>query len=248
MPISPLRTHRVSGLLRVGGFVVLLGALLMLGRHFGHFVPEFAERVELMGNWAPVAFIAGYIVGTLVFIPGSLISLAAGAIFGVPRGTLYVFIGASIAETIAFLLARYGARSFIERQFSRSPRFKALGAAVASAEFKIVLLLRLSPLIPFNLLNYALGLTRVSLANYVMASIAVLPGTLLFVYYGKAAGDIAALASGVVTPRGTGYYVLLFVGLLATILVSTIIARTANRALNVAKLMEQTSDEGTTLR
>src|SRR5262249_129502 len=119
----------------------------------------------------------------------------------------------------------------IERRLARNPRFAAIDRAVGAEGRKIVFLLRLSPVFPFNLLNYGLGLTQVRFADYVVASIGMLPGTVLYVYYGKLAGGVAALAGGAAPQKGPGYYAVLVLGLVATVVVTTLVTRTARRAL-----------------
>jgi uncharacterized membrane protein YdjX (TVP38/TMEM64 family) len=208
-----------------------LAALVAVGRAAGGYVPEFAARVNALGAWGPVAFIAGYILACVAFIPGSLLTLAAGAIFGVTRGVVYVFAGAALGASAAFLIARYVARGVVERKLAGNPRFAAIDRAIAREGRKIVTLLRLSPVFPFNLLNYALGLTQVRFVDYLLAMVGILPGTILYVYTGKLAGDVAVLASGSSTPRGAGYYIVLGLGLLATVVVTTLVTRTARRAL-----------------
>lgn len=206
-------------------------ALLVLGgRQAAAYVPRFAAWVEGLGVWGPVAFILGYAVATVAFIPGSVLTLAAGAIFGVLQGTLYTLIGATLGASAAFLVARYLARGAIERRIAGNARFAAIDRAVGREGFKIVALLRLSPVFPFNLLNYSLGLTRVRFLHYFAASAAMLPGTLLYVYYGAAAGSLASAVGGK-TDRGTGDWVVLGLGLVATIAVTTIVTRLAGRAL-----------------
>jgi uncharacterized membrane protein YdjX (TVP38/TMEM64 family) len=123
------------------------------------------------------------------------------------------------------------ARGAVERKLEGNPRFAAIDRAIARQGRRIVLLLRLSPIFPFNLLNYALGLTQVRFVDYVIAMVGILPGTVLYVYTGKLAGDVAALAGGAAPPRGPGYYAVLGLGLLATVAVTAIITRTARRAL-----------------
>lgn len=209
----------------------VVAALLLGGRQAGQLLPAFAARVEGLGVWGPVVFILGYAVATVAFIPGSLLTLAAGAIFGLARGTLYTILGATLGASASFLIARYAARNAIERRIAGNPKFAAIDRAVGKEGFKIVALLRLSPVFPFNLLNYSLGLTRVRFVHYLLASIAMLPGTLLYVYYGKAAGSIAAIAGGAETERGAEYWVTLGVGLAATIAVTAFITRLASRAL-----------------
>ena len=210
---------------------VAIAVLLLAGRQAGAYVPRFAQWVEGLGVWGPVVFILGYAVAAVAFIPGSLLTLAAGAIFGLAKGTVYTLIGATLGASAAFLVARYGARGAIEKRIAGNARFAAIDRAVGREGFKIVALLRLSPIFPFNLLNYSLGLTKVGFLPYLAASIAMLPGTLLYVYYGKAAGSLAALAGGAKTAKGTGSWVLLGVGLAATILVTTYVTRLAGKAL-----------------
>ena len=209
----------------------VLAGLFLAGRQAGAYVPRFAQWVASLGVWGPVVFILGYAVAAIAFIPGSLLTLAAGAIFGLVQGTIYTLAGATLGAAGAFLIARYVARRPIERKIAGNPKFAAIDRAVGREGFKIVALLRLSPVFPFNLLNYGLGLTQVTFLQYLAASICMLPGTLLYVYYGKAAGSLAALAGGAKTERGTSYWVVLGVGLLATIVVTTFVTRLAGKAL-----------------
>jgi uncharacterized membrane protein YdjX (TVP38/TMEM64 family) len=211
-----------------------LAALLLLGRTIGGALPAFAAWLEGLGPWGPIAFIAGYALAVVLFAPGSILTLAAGALFGLARGVLYVFIAATAGAAGAFLVARYLARPWVERRLGGNPKLAAIDRAIGVSGRKIVFLLRLSPVFPFNLLNYALGLTRVRLADYLLASFGMLPGTFLYVYYGKLAGDVAALAAGVRTERGAGYWVVLGLGLLATIVVTALVTRAARRALREA--------------
>jgi uncharacterized membrane protein YdjX (TVP38/TMEM64 family) len=215
----------------MGMGILAVVAVLYLGRSAGRYVPEFAHWVEGLGALGPLVFVLGYVVAVVAFVPGSLLTLAAGAIFGLLEGTLYVFVAASVGATLAFLLARHGARALVERRLEGDPRFAAIDRAVGAEGRKIVFLLRLSPVFPFNLLNYALGLTQVRTIDYVVASIGMLPGTLLYVYTGKLVGDVAAVAGGVAPAKGVGYWTVLVVGLLATAAVTLFVTRLARRAL-----------------
>lgn len=219
---------------RIAIGVAAVAVLVVLGRQAGAYVPQFAQWVNGLGVWGPVVFIIGYAVATVAFVPGSLLTLAAGAIFGLAKGTVYVFIAAVLGSSAAFLVSRYVARAAIERKLAANPRFASIDRAVGAQGFKIVALLRLSPVFPFNLLNYALGLTRVRFTDYLLAAVGMLPGTLLYVYYGKLAGDVAALAGGVAPEKGAGYYAVLVLGLVATVVVTTMVTRTARRALKEA--------------
>ncbi len=211
--------------------VVALGVVIALARIGGGYVPQFAEWVNGLGFWGPVVFILGYAVAAVAFLPGSVLTLAAGAIFGLGAGVVYVFIAAVLGSSAAFLVSRYLARAAIEKRLAGNARFAAIDRAVGAQGRKIVFLLRLSPVFPFNLLNYALGLTQVRFTDYLIASLGMLPGTLLYVYYGKLAGDVAALAGGAAVEKGTGYYAVLAIGLIATVAVTTVVTRTARKAL-----------------
>jgi uncharacterized membrane protein YdjX (TVP38/TMEM64 family) len=211
-----------------------LAILIVAGRRLAALIPEFAAWVESLGVWGPIVFVAGYVLATVAFVPGSLLTLGAGAIFGLGQGTALVLIAATLGASAAFLVSRYLARSVVERRLAGNPRFAAIDRAVGREGRKIVLLLRLSPVFPFNLLNYALGLTRVRFGDYVIASLGMLPGTLLYVYYGKVIGDVARLAGGGAVPKGWAYYTVLALGLAATIAVTTVVTRIARRALEEA--------------
>ena len=215
--------------------ILLIGAalalLIVLGRQAGVYLPQFVTWVDSLGVWGPVVFVVGYVVAAVAFVPGSILTLAAGAIFGLGKGVVIVFIAAVLGSSAAFMVARYLARPAIERRLAGNARFAAIDRAVGAQGRKIVFLLRLSPVFPFNLLNYALGLTKVRFLDFFVASAGMLPGTLLYVYYGKLAGDVAALAGGSAVTKGPEYYAVLILGLVATIVVTTIVTRIARRAL-----------------
>lgn len=211
---------------------VALAALVALGSTLGGRIPELTGWVARQGAWGVVAFIAAYAVATVAFVPGSVLTLAAGVIFGVVLGTAYVFVGAVIGSTAAFLIARHVARPLVERHLKGTPRFARLDRAVAASGRRIVVLLRLSPVLPYNVLNYALGLTRVRLVDYLVAAVGMLPGTLLYVYSGSLIGDVAAVAGGAQVERNAAYWIFLVAGLVATLAVTVVITRMARRALN----------------
>jgi len=228
------KPQRRLPLARLGLAAVGLVALLLLGRYAGAYLPAFAAWVDGLGVWGPIVFMLGYAAAVVGFAPGSILTLAAGAVFGLLEGTVYVFVAATVGASLAFLVSRHVARSAIERRLAGNDRFAAIDRAVGAEGRKIVFLLRLSPVFPFNLLNYALGLTRVRFADYVVASFGMLPGTLLYVYYGKLAGDVAALAGGAAIEKDAGYYAVLLLGLVATVVVTTLVTRIARRALREA--------------
>ncbi len=211
--------------------VIVVIVIGLLARQLGGYVPALATWVEGLGLWGPLAFVAAYVAATVLFVPGSVLTLAGGAIFGVVQGTLIVWVAATLGSAAAFLIARYGARSWVAAQLAQRPKFSAVDRAVAANGLKITFLLRLSPVFPFNFMNYALGLTRVAFRDYLLASIGMLPGTLLYVYYGRVIGDVAAVAGGQAPDRDASYFVVTGIGLAATVAVTAIVTRIARRAL-----------------
>ena len=184
-----------------------------------------------LGPWGPVFFIALYILATILFLPGLILTMAAGALFGVMQGTVLVSISSISGATIAFLTGRYFARQWVAEKIQGNQKFETIDVAVAQEGWKIVGLTRLSPAFPFNLLNYAFGLTQVSLKDYFLASwIGMLPGTVMYVYIGSLAGDLATLGLG---ERSTtaAEWVLRVIGLIATVLLTLYITRIARKAL-----------------
>jgi uncharacterized membrane protein YdjX (TVP38/TMEM64 family) len=204
-------------------------------------VTEFITRLAGLGAWAPLAFVLGYILATVALVPGSILTLAAGALFGLWKGVLLAFIAATLGAAAAFLVARHLARDFVHRRLGGDQRVAAIDRAIGDHGRKIVFLLRLSPAFPFNLLNYLLGLTTVRFTDYLIASLGMLPGTFLYVYYGKVVGDVARLA-GPNPVRGTpAYYALLGVGLAATITVVAVVTRAARRTLRSLNVGQRAS-------
>jgi len=192
---------------------------------------EALAWIDGLGAAGAAVFILVYICATVLFLPGSVLTLGAGVLFGVVRGSVVVSIAATLGATAAFLAGRYLARDWVSRRIEGDARFKAIDRAVAGEGFKIVGLTRLSPVFPFNLLNYAFGLTRVSLRDYVLASwLGMMPGTVMYVYIGSLAGDLASLGAGgrVRTPLE---WVLYGVGLLAAMAVTFHVTRIARTAL-----------------
>ncbi len=214
--------------------VALVVALLFFGRRVAALLPQFASWVEGLGALGPAVFVAGYAAAVVGFVPGSLLTLAGGALFGVARGVVYVFAAAVLGSTVSFLIARHLARDAVARRIEGDARFRAIDRAIGEQGRRIVFLLRLSPVFPFSLLNYALGLTRVRLVDYLIAAVGMLPGTVLYVYLGKLGGDGAAVAGGGRTERGLADWALLGVGLAATAVVTFLITRIARRALDEA--------------
>tara|TARA_B100000315_G_scaffold256133_1_gene301297 strand:- start:1761 stop:2498 length:738 start_codon:yes stop_codon:yes gene_type:complete len=231
---------RVSGR-RVAAGLVILAVVVLVGRQLGELLPRFAEWIDGLGFWGPAAFIAGYILTSIAFIPGAVMTLAAGAVFGLFKATIYVLIGATLGSAGAFLISRYLARKMVAAWISGNPGFAAIDRAVGAQGFKMVLLMRMSPVFPYNLLNYSLGLTTVRFTDYVLASIGMLPGTLLYAYCGVVAGDVARLAGGAAIDRSPAEYALWGFGLIAAIAVSTLVTRAARQSLREATASQNES-------
>lgn len=227
------RSGRWRTIRRAALALAIFLSVLFLGQRAGMHLPRFVAWVESLGPWGPVAFVAAYILATVAFIPGTLMTLVSGALFGLVEGAAYAFLGETLGGIAAFTIARRVARRAVERRLAASPRFAAVDRAVRTHGRRIIFLLRLSPAFPFNFLNYALGLTNVRFADYAVASFGMLPGTTLYVYYGMLAGDVAAWSGGenVTIERGALYYTLLALGLVATLAVTMIVTRIARRAL-----------------
>ncbi|MFB2895707.1 TVP38/TMEM64 family protein [Aerosakkonemataceae cyanobacterium BLCC-F50] len=190
--------------------------------------------IDQLGAWGAIAFILIYNLATILFIPGSLLTLGGGVIFGVFWGSIYVFISATMGATFAFLIGRYLTRDWVAKKIADNPKFQAIDNAVAKEGFKIVLLTRLSPVFPFNLLNYALGITKVSLTDYILGSIGMIPGTIMYVYIGSLAGNIAMIGAGNIPTNSqaeTAQWIIRIVGFIATVAVTIYMTHIAKKAL-----------------
>jgi uncharacterized membrane protein YdjX (TVP38/TMEM64 family) len=188
--------------------------------------------VESLGAFGALAFIGIYIVATVAFLPGSVLTLGAGVVFGVWLGALYVFIGATLGATAAFLVGRYLARNWVAKKIAGNDKFNAIDRAVGKEGLKIVILTRLSPIFPFNLLNYAFGLTDISIKDYIIGSLGMIPGTIAYVYFGALAGNLALIGTSTEPTNPTLQWTIRIIGLIATIVVTIYITRIAKQALN----------------
>jgi uncharacterized membrane protein YdjX (TVP38/TMEM64 family) len=191
--------------------------------------------VESLGPIAPIAFMVLYNVATVLLIPGSVLTLGGGVLFGLWWGSLYVFVAATLGATLAFWIGRNVAREWVMAKMNAYPKFGAIDQAVAKEGFKIVFLTRLSPLFPFNLLNYAFGITQVSLKDYVLGSVGMIPGTILYVYIGSLIGSVAQLGlKGQTLDPQTQMlqWGIKIIGFMATIAVTVYITKIAQKALD----------------
>lgn len=184
-----------------------------------------------LGSWAPILFVLLYVIGSLTLAPTFVLTFAAGAVFGLWEGTLLVYIAAVLGSSAVYGVAAPVARSRVLRWVDRDPRVGAIRRAVVRDSTWIMFLLRLSPLVPYNLLNYALALSGVRYREYVLASVGMIPAIVMYTYYGKVVGDVTRVAAGVAPPRGPEYWLLLVVGLVATFAATSLITRAARKAM-----------------
>jgi uncharacterized membrane protein YdjX (TVP38/TMEM64 family) len=226
-------TRRLGSRLRLILWLLAIIGILVLARSLDVqvYLRAALERIQDLGPWGAVLFALLYTLAAVLLLPGVILTLGAGAVFGLMEGFVLVSCSATLAATAAFFVGRYLARGWVVKRIEAYPRFKAIDEAVASEGWKIVGLTRLSPAFPFNLLNYAFGVTRVSPRDYILASwIGMMPGTLMYVYIGSLAGDLAALGAGQ-QARSPAEWALSIVGLLATVAVTVYVTRLARTAL-----------------
>jgi uncharacterized membrane protein YdjX (TVP38/TMEM64 family) len=201
---------------------------------------DFSNWISALGAWGPLVLVLVYIIATVLFVPGTILTLVAGAIFGLGIGFLVVSVGSTIGAALAFLIARYAARDRVAAMAQGNRHFAAIDRAIAEGGWKIVALLRLSPAIPFNLQNYLYGLTQVRFWPYVATSwIAMMPGTFLYVYLGHVTG--AAL--GTDRKRSVAEWIATGVGLLATVMVTVYVTKLAKEKLNEQASLEKLGDD-----
>ncbi len=223
---------------------VLVG-LFVLSRFLpvGEWLQGFNQWVGDLGVLGVALFAVLYALATVLMLPGAIFSLGAGFAFGLGWGFVAVVFGATTGAALAFLIGRFLARDKIEAMTSDKPKFRALDRAIGRKGARLIFLLRLSPLIPFNLSNFFYGLTAVRFWPYVLASgIGMMPGILVYVYLGTLGRAGLETAAGTETERTPLEWTLLVVGLIATVAVTIWISRIARQALREAE--EIPEDEG----
>jgi pyruvate/2-oxoglutarate dehydrogenase complex dihydrolipoamide dehydrogenase (E3) component/uncharacterized membrane protein YdjX (TVP38/TMEM64 family) len=214
---------------------IVAGVLFLPVRHW---FMEFDGYVKSLGAFGPFVVVLIYVVCTVLFIPGSAITIGSGTLFGLQTGFIVVVLGANLGALCSFLLARTFLREKVAAWAGANPKFFALDRAIGREGFKMVLLTRLSPVFPFVLLNYFLGLTAVRTGAYVLANLlGMLPATFLFVYIGAAARD--AIAGQMEASAGFYQQVLKYIGLVATVAVVVIVTRIARKALREAEQAQE---------
>ena len=171
--------------------VLLAGVAWAVGQRADFDVALVETWVQGYGTWAPAMFAGLYVVATVLFLPGSVLTIVSGALFGPIWGTFYSLTGATVGATFAFLIARFLASDWVARK--AGGHLKQLIDGIEAGGWRFVAFTRLVPLFPFNLLNYALGLTRIPLTHYVITSFfCMLPGGLAYAYLGYAGREAAA--------------------------------------------------------
>jgi uncharacterized membrane protein YdjX (TVP38/TMEM64 family) len=233
---STLETARLktaSG--RVAELIVIIIALFLAMRFLPvqQWLRSFNDWVRQMGVAGIFIFIGVYAIATVLLAPGAILTIGAGFAFGLWKGFLAVSAGATLGASLAFLVARFIARDKVEAIAKRNEKFRKIDNAISKQGAKLVFLLRLSPVIPFNLSNYFYGLTGVKFWPYVLASwLGMMPGTFLYVYIGTAGrAAVSAAAGGEAMKHGCQYWAFLSVGLAATIAATIWVTKIARDAL-----------------
>jgi len=184
---SSLRTRLLLG-------VAVLAALVVAGRYVGHHVEAIESGIAGLGPWAPLAFVVLFVIMAQAFVPESLLDTVAGALFGVLWGTVYTVVGSAIATAIAFWVSRRLASDRVRRLLETRPALAAIERAAAAGDPRLVLLLRMAPLNP-TMVSYVLGVTRVRVSTFLLASVGLIPSHLVAVYFGYVARHVTQVAS-----------------------------------------------------
>jgi uncharacterized membrane protein YdjX (TVP38/TMEM64 family) len=237
---------RANGKGRLVLWAALIGGVLALARYLNAqiLLQEALRWIQGLGTMGWLIFVLLYVAATVLLLPAVVLTLGAGAVFGILKGWVIVSTSATLGATAAFLIGRHFTRGWVARWIDANPTFLAIDEAVGREGWKIVGLTRLSPAFPFTILNYAYSVTRVPLHQYVLVSwIGMMPGTLLYVYLGTLAGDLAV--GGGRDTRTPVEWALYGVGLLATVTVTVLVTRIVRRALQQRILLSGTSDRRT---
>ncbi len=238
---------------KIGIGVAIVAALAVVLIQYGGAIQQSLQSALLwikdLGPLGPLLFIGLYVIVTVLFLPASLMTIGGGFIFGPFAGCLYVVIGATIGANLAFLIGRYLARDRVAKLIEGNKAFKAIDKAIAQGGWKIVGLIRLSPAFPFNVLNYALGLTRVSFTDNIIGTMGIIPGAFAYSYLGslsesliQAAGEMATEDAAVDSTQTIIQWALRIIGLIATFAVTIYVTKQARKALKETVDDEATGD------
>lgn len=234
-----MKTKTKILLLSLFVIVVIVGAAFFPLNLWLH---RFLDWVRSRGVVGMIVYAAAYAIGTVLLVPGTLLTVGSGFLYGTIVGTLIVSPASVLGATISFLLARSFAREWVAKKVSKYPKFESIDRAIAKHGFKIVLLMRLDPVfIPFAILNYTLGMSRVRLRDYILASwIGMLPATTLYVYFGSSIKNISDLLQGKLPSVGFWPQLLFWGGLVAAGALVYILTRIAHQALRAEMESEPT--------
>ena len=213
------------------GIAIPMVFALLLGRFLAPWLPTFSAWINTLGMWAPVVFVSAYVAVVVLMFPAFLLIIVGGAVFGVVKGSLLVMAGALTGGATAFLIARYLARSVVERRVAANPTLAAIDRVIGEDGLRLVFLLRLSPVIPFVLSNYALGVTRVRLRDFVVGTLGLAPIVVTYAAFGSAsAAGPHPDGSSAVSP------LVLTLGSIITVVLGIVLTRIVQRALREAEL------------
>lgn len=227
---QPPLAARIKALLPRATALLIIAALAYFLNKTG-ILQKALDWIAAFGPWAPALFLAVYVLTVLFFVPSFVFTFSSGALFGAVAGTVLSALGNALGSALALTAGRYLARDFTAQRFAAHAQFKKIDAAVRKKGWKIILLSRLSPIFPFSIANYALGLTAIPVKDYFLASLAgTLPSAAVYSYLGAITGNLAALGSAgrEKTPAEWG---LLIVGLAATVGLSVYLKRISQAAL-----------------
>ncbi|XP_074268961.1 uncharacterized protein LOC141592255 [Silene latifolia] len=225
-----------SALRRFATVLLLLVALLFLySLPIEQYLKDFLQWVkEDLGPWGPFVLAVAYIPLTVLAVPASVLTLGGGYLFGLPLGFIADSVGATLGATVAFLLGRTIGKSYVMSKLKNYPKFHAVAIAIQRSGFKIVFLLRLVPLLPFNMLNYLLSVTPVSLGAYMLATwLGMMPITFAFVYVGTTLKDLSDVTHGWNDVSSTRL-VFIGLGLLVSVALIMCVMRVAKASLDKA--------------
>ena len=208
------------------GMLIPIGVGLGISRLVSPYLPEFTAWVHTLGPWAPAAFVAGYVAVCVFMLPAFLLTMAGGAVFGLLKGTLLVFLGSVLGATAAFLLGRTVLRQWVAAQVARNATLVAMDRIIGQEGLRLMFLLRLSGIVPFVLTNYAMGVTTVSLRDFVLALFGILPTAVTYAMLGQA---------GASTGKGSTPQWVVWTAISAAVLLAVTLTRIAQRAIREAE-------------
>ncbi len=224
-----MRRH-LTNLGRLLGVAVPLVGAVACGKLLAPYLPSFSAWVSSLGVWGPIAFVTVYVLGVVCLMPVFLLTIASGAVFGVVRASIFVMTGSLIGAFFAFLISRYLIRDLVARRIAKNPKLTAIDRAVGEDGRRLVFFLRLSPVVPFVLSNYVLGVTRVGLLDFLIGTLGLAPIAISYAAFGQAAS-----ATNAETGKSALSWPVLGLGIAATVFLAWLITRIAQKAIAEAE-------------